>query len=184
VGGGGGGGGRPPPGHGCAVSAATTAHIATRCMRRRHLEAARTLTCRLTLVLEGGQQHFRQDVSSTRICAILCPSGIPKPLLGHCVISQGMRPTWPPAMRPPGGGSSSNSSSGSKAGAGDGVTAAAAPAAGSGPWAGLVSLTERCWAQDPQARWALALHRYAGSLCALSSLWCESGRNTIVCVTV
>lgn len=80
-----------------------------------------------------------------------CP-GIPKPLLGHCVISQGMRPIWPPAMRT---GSSSTSSS-SEAGAADGAgggTAAAVPAAGTGPWAGLVSLTERCWAQDPQARW-------------------------------
>jgi hypothetical protein len=78
-------------------------------------------------------------------CAVLCCvqwevatggkafAGIPKPLLGHCVISQGMRPTWPPAVR--------------QQGAGGGRSGAAALA-----WSGIIALTERCWAQEPQDR--------------------------------
>ncbi|KAF8057640.1 HT1 [Scenedesmus sp. PABB004] len=49
-------------------------------------------------------------------------AGIPKPLLGHCIVSQQMRPCWPAALQ--------------------------AHAA----WAGLLRLAEACWSQDPQAR--------------------------------
>uniref|UniRef100_A0A383WJF9 Protein kinase domain-containing protein n=1 Tax=Tetradesmus obliquus TaxID=3088 RepID=A0A383WJF9_TETOB len=49
-------------------------------------------------------------------------AGIPKPLLGHCIVSQAMRPCWPPAMR-------------------------LNPA-----WGGLIRLAEACWAQEPHAR--------------------------------
>ena len=73
-------------------------------------------------------------------------------MLGHCVISQGMRPTWPAAMRQ---GSRPEPSLGGGGGSIDGAPcspSSSSPAGGGNAWSGLIALTERCWAQEPQAR--------------------------------
>lgn len=111
----------------------TTLHVA--------LNATVSLTLSLSLAL-------RLTLPLCSCC--LGAAGIPKPLLGHCVVSQGMRPTWPSAMKPGGNSSSSSSISGGGAfGGGSGSDAGS----DAGPWSGLVALTERCWAQEAQARW-------------------------------
>jgi hypothetical protein len=90
---------------------------------------------------------FMYSSTLMALAVFSCAAGIPKPLLGHCVISQGMRPTWPPSMLP---GSSSAGGCGSNGGSNGSSGGRRA-----NPWAGLVALADRCWAQEPQDRWVV-----------------------------
>eukprot|EP00775_Hariotina_reticulata_P001812 gene1812-2145_t len=49
-------------------------------------------------------------------------AGVPKPLLGHCIVNERLRPPWPPALK------------------------------GSTVWSSLIGLAEQCWSHDARAR--------------------------------